>query len=256
MENLKEKIQDLTSAAVGPTLDIVADTLIDGVAGAVIPGVGNMVLAYKQNRMERRVEETLRKLVDRQNELNEAIENLSSDMERQIKGTYFEMLMDYSINEPQGEKVDYLVNGYINIAKAGIAQEDVTRSFYDTLAQMNLLDIRVFKLYTNNSIDNAYSVMRDYQIDTYQYDMIREKLLRLGLIYLKNEAQRDDNVDAILAYLEDLNKGKKAKLRAKKVPRSKLYRLSSYGLRFIKFIESEYRVEQQEMEDEENDELL
>lgn len=241
MGNIKEKIQDLTSAAVGPTLDIVADTLIDGAAGAVIPGVGNMILSYKQNRMERRVEETLKKLVDRQDELNQAIENLSDDMKREIKGIYFEMLMDYSIGEPQEEKVDYLVNGYINVAKTGAAQEDVVRSFYDTLAQMNMLDIRVFKLYTFSVNDNACNVMNDYQIDTYQYNMIREKLVRLGVIYSKNDMQRDENIDALVSYLEDLGKGKKAKLRAKKVSRSESYRLSSYGNRFMKFIESEYK---------------
>lgn len=241
MGNIKEKIEDLADAAVGPTLDIVADTLIDGVAGAVIPGVGNMILSYKQNRMERRVEETLAKLVERQNELNSAIDSLSNDMKEKIKNTYFEMLMDYSISEPQKEKVDYFVNGYINVAKTQNPQEDVVRSFYDTLAQMNLLDIRVFKLYTFANDDNAYQVIQDYQIDTSHYRMVQEKLERLGLIYSRNEEQRDDNVDAILTYLEDLAKGKKARLRAKKVSKSESYKMTSYGYRFIKFIESEYK---------------
>lgn len=240
MGNIKEKIQDLTSAAVGPTLDIVADTLIDGAAGAVIPGVGNMILSYKQNRMERRVEETLQMLVDRQDELNAAINNLSNDMAKQIRGIYFEMLMDYSIEEPQKEKIKYLVNGYINVARIQNPQEDVVRSFYDTLEQMNMLDIRVLKLYTLSANDNAYQVMEDYNIDIYQYSMVREKLARLGLIYSKNDMQRDQNIDGILAYLEDLSRGKKAKLKAKKVSQSKSFRLSSYGNRFIKFIESVY----------------
>lgn len=241
MENFKDKIEDLTSAAVGPTLDIVTSTVLDGVAGAVIPGVGNMILSYKQNRMERRVKDTLKKIVDRQDELNEAIENLNGDMVKQIEGKYFEMLMDYSISEPQEEKVDYLVNGYINIAKLQNLQEDVARSFYDTLSQMNMLDIRVFKLYAFNNDDNAHRVMRDFDIDLYHYNMVREKLCRLGLIYSKNEAQRDENVDAIRLYLEDVGKGKKSKLKAKKISNSESYRFSSYGNRFVKFIEAEYQ---------------
>ncbi len=245
MGNIKEKIKDLADAAVGPTLDIVADTLIDGAAGAVIPGVGNMILSYKQNRMERRVEETLEKLVERQDELNSAIDSLSSDMKEKIKNTYFEMLMDYSISEPQEEKVDYLVNGYINVAKTKNPQEDVVRSFYDTLAQMNMLDIRVFKLYTFSGGDNAYKIIEDYQIDASHYGMVQEKLERLGLIYSRNEEQRDDNVDAILTYLEDLGKGKKARLRAKRVSKSESYRMTNYGYRFIKFIESEYKDEEE-----------
>ncbi len=250
MENIKGKIQDLTNAAVGPTLDIVADTLIDGVAGAVIPGVGNMILSYKQNRMERRVEETLKKLVERQDELNQAINNLSDEMKEQIKGTYFEMLMDYSIDEPQQEKIDFLVNGYINIAKSQTAQEDVVRSFYDTLGQMNMLDIRVFKLYTFSNDDNCYKIIEDYQIDNSHYRMVQQKLVRLGLIYSKNDAQGDDNVDAILKYLEELGKGKKARLGAKKVSRSESFRITRYGNSFMKFIEDNYK-EQTEAVDEE-----
>lgn len=248
MGNIKEKIQDLSNAAAGPTLEIVAETLLEGVTGAVIPGVGNMILAYKQNRMERRVVETLEMLVNRQDELNEAINNLSADMKEQIKGIYFEMLMDYSIDEPQEEKIKYLVNGYINVARIPNPQEDVVRSFYDTLAQMNMLDIRVLKLYTFSVNDNAYQVMEDYGIDTFQYNMVREKLARLGLICSQNDMQRDQNIDNIVTYLEELGKGKKARLKAKKVSRSESFRLSGYGNRFIKFIESVYNAEVSEEE--------
>lgn len=251
MGNFKEKIQDLTSAAVGPTLDIVADTLVEGVAGAVIPGVGNMILSYKQNRMERRVEETLQMLVDRQDELNAAINSLSKDMTKQIEGKYFEMLMDYAIDEPQEEKIKYLVNGYINVARIQNPQEDVVRSFYDTLAQMNMLDIRVLKLYTFHSDDNYYNIMQAYWIDDSHYRMVQDKLVRLGLIYSKNDEQRDENIDSILRYLEDLGKGKKAKLKAKRVSRSESFRLSGYGNRFIRFIESVYNCKEPDEEQQE-----
>lgn len=254
MGKFKENMDDLVSAAVGPTLDVVSDVFIEGVAGSVIPGVGNMILAYKQNRMERRVEETLKLLVERQDEFNTAIANLEDEINRnEIKGKYFEMLLDYSIDEPQEEKIKYLVNGYINVARIQHPQEDVVRSFYDTLKQMNLLDIRVFRLYVpSDTNDNAYMVMDDYQIDAYQYNMVREKLARLGLIYSKNDLQRDENTDAIVSYLEDLNKGKKnVRLRVKKVSRSESYRISSYGNRFFKFIEAEYVEEASQDKDQE-----
>ena len=243
MGKLKESVEDLTGAAVGPVLDVLSDIFIDGVAGSVIPGAGNMILAYKQNRMERRVEENLKMLVERQDEFNDAVNSLEDEIaKKDVEGKYFEMLMDYSLDEPQEEKIKYLVNGYINVARIPHPQEDVVRSFYDTLEQMNLLDIRVFRLYNpfNNNNDNAYAVMQDYKIDEYQYNMVREKLARLGLIYSKNDLQRDENTDAIVSYLEDLSKGKKAKLKAKKISRSESYRMSGYGNRFVKFIESEY----------------
>ncbi len=254
MGKIKERIEDLASAAAGPTLDVLSEVLIDGIAGSVVPGVGNMILAYKQNRMERRVEETLKMLIERQDEFNAVVNSLEDEIaKKDVEGKYFEMLMDYSLDEPQDEKIKYLVNGYINVARIPHPQEDVVRSFYDTLKQMNLLDIRVFRLYNpfNNNDDNAYVIMQDYKIDEYQYNMVREKLARLGLIYSKNDLQRDENTDAIVSYLEDLSKGKKAKLKAKKVSRSESYRMSSYGNRFIKFIESEYNGEVENGEEQE-----
>ena len=246
MEDFKNKIKDMTSAAVGPTLEIVSEVFLDGATGAVVPGIGNAILSYKQNRMERRIEDTLRQLIERQDVLNNYIMGLTDEIAAQnIRNMYFEMLLDYAINEPQDDKIKYFVNGYIDVASIQNPQEDVVRTFYDTLAQMNLLDIRVFKLYTpSNNHDTYYNVIQDYNIDAYQYNMIREKLARLGLLYSLNDLKRDENTDAIVQYLEDVNKGRKnVKLKAKQVSRSESYRLSSYGNRFIKFIESQYNDE-------------
>lgn len=257
MGDLINKIKDLASAATGPTLEIVSETLLDGAAGTVVPGVGNIILSYKQNRMERRVESVLQELVSKQEEFNSALSKLQDQVDIQnVKGKYFEMLMDYAIDEPQDEKVQYLVNGYINVAQTPHPQEDVVRIFYDTLEQINLLDIRVLRLYSFSTEDDVYKIMEDYQIDTFQYNMVREKLVRLGLIYSKNELQRDENVDAIVAYLENLSKGKQQKLKAKKISRSQSYRLSSYGSRFIKFIESEYNIDEEITVEQEDDEFL
>ncbi len=244
MSELREKLADFVSAATGPTLEIVSETLLDGTVGAVVPGVGNAILSYKQNRMERRIESTLQALINRQEEFNAILSTMQEQFHLQnVKGKYFEMLMDYAIDEPQEEKIDYLVNGYINIARIPSIREDVARNYYDTLSQMNLLDLRVFKIYMPNNNDDAYSIMKDYDIDSYEYDMIREKLARLGLTYSINDVKRDENMDAIVKYLDDINKGKRTKLRVKSISRGKSYRLSSFGNRFIKFIESEYNGE-------------
>ena len=131
-KEFNDKLKDIASAAAGPTLEIVSENLIEGVAGTIVPGVGNIILSYKQNRLERRIEETIQMLIDRQDELNQKILSLTDEIDQQnIKGKYFEILMDYAINEPQEEKIKYLVNGYINIAGIPHPQEDVIRIFYD-----------------------------------------------------------------------------------------------------------------------------
>lgn len=255
MGKFKEKVTDLAGASVGPVMDIVSTVLFDGTAGVLVPGVGNMILAYKQKRMERRIEQTLEMLVKRQDEFNSAVFALKDENAvKDIKTTYFDMMMDYAIDEPQDEKIQYLMNGYINTAKIQNPKEDVVRSFYDTLRQMNMLDIRVFKLYAFASIidDSASKVMSDYEIDNSQYRMIQEKLERLGLIYSKSEETRDKNVDAIVSYLNDLSRGKKARLKTTRIiGNGKHYKLSKYGYRFIRFIETEYDEEYKEEEQEE-----
>ena len=47
-------------------------------------------------------------------------------------------------------------------------------------------------------------VMREENIDDSQYDFIREKLCRLGMLDSKNEANRDENLDVLGKTLTEL----------------------------------------------------
>ena len=85
------------------------------------------------------------------------------------------------------KKIGLIVNGLTNIAGGINWQEDVVLMFYDTLSQLNLLDLRLLKLYASTYIerddnDDIYKLMNECQIDNSQAGMIREKLERLGLI--------------------------------------------------------------------------
>lgn len=242
MSEFMNKIKDLTEAAAGPALELVSEAFIEGSVGLVVPGAGNMILSYKQQRMERRIVSTLRTLIDRQEEFNKIISEIQDENALQnIKGKYFEMLMDYSMDEPQEEKIRCLVNGYFNIARIPNLQEDVIRNFYDTLKQLNLLDIRILCLYMRIRQDSVRNVMEECKIDRYQFNMIREKLARLGLLDSQKDMRRDKTQNAIVDYLSALSNGRNVKLgNARKIPKNESYRLSSYGNRFIRFIESQY----------------
>lgn len=118
IDDLKNKIKDMTNTTITPTLEIVSEVFLDGTTGAVVPGVGNAILSYKQNRMERRIEDTLRQLIERQDELNNYIMDLTNEIAVQnIKNMYFEILLYYTITEPQEDKLKYFVNGYINVTQ-------------------------------------------------------------------------------------------------------------------------------------------
>ena len=108
----------------------------------------------------------------------------------------------------------------------------------------------MLKLYASTYIerddnDDIYKLMNECQIDNSQAGMIREKLERLGLIQSKNEEKIYENIENVIKYVEDIAKGKKdPKLkRIKNVPKSESYRITSFGLKFIKFFMKSYEIE-------------
>ena len=85
--------------------------------------------------------------------------------------------------------------------------------------------------------------MRDANIDDTQYDFIREKLCRLGMLYSKNEERRDENLDMLGKTLAELMKPLYAKKpKEVKAPRlNRIYRTESYqitilGRQYLAFI--------------------
>ena len=50
MSNFKESMQQIVEPAIGPVMDMVSGIALDGLAGTLVPGTGNLILAYKQQR--------------------------------------------------------------------------------------------------------------------------------------------------------------------------------------------------------------
>jgi len=236
--SFKNIIEDIVDPAVGPVLEMVGGICLEGAAGIIVPGVGNMILAYKQQRLEKNVEDFIAQVVQRQDELNKRLEGLDTEKIELIQKHYFGLVTDYVLDVRQKAKIDYIVNGFINIAGMKDPQEDVVLLFYDTLDQLNLLDIRVLKLYFYPRIsdDDYYKVCDEFSLDYSQYGMIQEKLSRLGLLESKNEQKMDDNLKNIAIYLENADKGKKNnKLKINRISNSDSYNMTKFGRGFIDF---------------------
>lgn len=240
--SIEEKISDIIEPAVGPVMDIVGGLILDGVAGAVLPGVSNLILSYKQQRTEKNLEEFISQIVKRQDELNAKLENLEPEKLNAIKNHYFGLVTDYVLDVRQKAKIDYIVNGFINLAGTDEDKEDIVLLFYDILDQLNIMDIRILKAKSNLFDDNEsiFAIMNDYDIDISQYNMVQGKLCRLGLLEDRNQEERNKNNDNIVEYLTDISKNKKnPKLKAKKVSSSSSYVVTRFGRNFLKFFINE-----------------
>lgn len=255
---MNEKIKDLVAGTTGVIGEIIAEDVVPvlgtemlkgtvleaatGAVSAISPRIGGIMVAYKQKRWERNWEQYISLIAEHQEELNQRLNRLEEEQREKVKSTYFPLVSDYVGEEKQFEKIEFIVNGFINLSAGINMQEDTTLMYYDTLSQLSLLDLRVLKLYTDRYVnedqaDNIYKVKDDYQIDTTQLLLIKEKLLRQGLLLSQNEEKIEENINNVSEFVEGLSKNKKnLKLkRINKIRRSDSYKITSYGIKFLNF---------------------
>lgn len=103
--------------------------LVCEIVGSVLPVANNILLSYKQHRLERNVLNTLNIVQNRQTEIeyrmNELLEN-NPLYTRQIT----EALLDNIVDEIQEKLVEYNVNGYINLLKSDHTNIDLGLMFF------------------------------------------------------------------------------------------------------------------------------
>lgn len=236
-------LEEATPVVVGEMLAGTALEALTEAAGVAIPGVGNMMLSYKQKKMEYNFELYVSKIVEKQDDINKRLEKLEDQKRIAIQHKYFGLIADYASQAKQEEKIDFIVNGFVNIAGDVIDQEDTVLMYYDTLDQLTLLELRVLRVYTssmyfsNGNVETIPDIMSSCDLDYSQMNMIKEKLARLGLLESKNDADMDENMRNVMKYLEEVTKGKKnPKLKnLKKISKSESYKLTSYGRKLYLF---------------------
>lgn len=215
------------------------------VVGSVLPVANNILLSFNQHRLERNVLNALNIIQSRQTELenrmNELLEN-NPLYTRQIT----EALLDNIVDEIQERMVDYNVNGYINLLKSDHTNTDLGLMFFKTMSQLNDLDIRILKAYSNLEAEgeSIVSICNELNLELDQIRFIKEKLERFGLLQSRNEEMNDDNLKAIIKYLENVKReNRKKNLNDVKVPNLKRvsgadsYRITSLGRHYLIMID-------------------
>lgn len=217
-------------------------TLAGEVVGAICPRVNNIRLGYKQKRLERNVNITFEKLRDKQDEIEGRLLELENGQQKYLSNIT-EMLLDQIVDEIQEQKVDLNVNGYINLIKSENTNEDVALMFFKTLSQLSDLDIRVLRLYSIDSEETVYDILKQLQLSYDQLRLVKEKLERFGLLRSKNEEIHEENLDLIVKYLQDVEKERKRSKpkdirlpNLKKVSPSDTYKITSLGRNFLQLL--------------------
>lgn len=212
--------------------------------GSVLPVANNILLSFNQHRLERNVLNALNIIQSRQTELenrmNELLEN-NPLYTRQIT----EALLDNIVDEIQERMVEYNVNGYINLLKSDHTNIDLGLMFFKTMSQLNDLDIRILKVYSNLGTEgeSIVSICNELDLELNQIQFIKEKVERFGLLQSRHEEMNDDNLDKIVKYLEKVKRENRKKNpndvkvpNLKRVSSSDSYRITSLGRSYLTMI--------------------
>lgn len=233
--------------AIGATIQI----LTGGLLGAVAPSLLGVKMSFQQKRFERNMIKMVTSLREKQEIIEQRMSQLNPEVQQKfISGPYRDVLLDNIISENQEQKVQDNINGYINLMGVENPNDDIVFTFFHTLSQMNELDIRILRLYrptyemTEDSQESFIDVLRDEDIDQSQYDFIREKLCRLGMLDSKNQEKRDENLEILGEKLTELikqlyaKKSKEVKVpKIKRISRSESYRITRLGRQYLTFID-------------------
>lgn len=251
LDNLPE-LGTVAAGIIGnDAIGVVIQTLTGGVLGAIAPAFLGMKLSYQQKRFERNMIKMLNSLKQKQVIIEQRINMLDLDTRQKfIDGTYRDVLLDNIVSENQTQKVQDNINGFINLMAVEEPNDDIVFTFFNTLSQMNELDIRVLKLYQptwkmgDERRESYLDILKFEKIDESQYNFIREKLYRLGMIDSKNEENRDANLDLMGDKLTELikqlysKKPKEVKApKFKRIARSESYHITRLGQQYLDFIE-------------------
>lgn len=218
--------------------------LVCEIVGSVLPVANNVLLSFKQHRLERNVLNALNIVQNRQTELEYRMSKLF-ETDSFFISQITEALLDNIVDEIQEKMVEYNVNGYINLLKSDHTNIDLGLMFFKTMSQLNDLDIRILKVYSNLKTDgeSIVSICNELNLELNQIQFIKEKLERFGLLQSRNEEMNENNLDAIVKYLEKVKKENRKRNpddikvpSLKRVNASDSYRITSLGRHYLTMI--------------------
>ncbi|TQS74286.1 hypothetical protein DX933_13250 [Ornithinibacillus gellani] len=219
-------------------------------AGAsLIPGISGAVSSYKRMQFEKNINRIIEELKACINDIQNNFQSKTDKQQEQID-KLFGYVLEYALNEPQEDKIEFLINGFVKITMHDYITEDFVLTYYDVMEELRLVDISVLRIYSQNlyigqGSETFHDVMEKHGLSYEQYDSVRNNLLRLGLLTTKKEVQTLGDLETLFKSISEIHKflniafGKtKKRLPSLKDPKMKSkdqFQISKFGRDFIEF---------------------
>lgn len=257
IDYLKEKGKEVVGTlGLGAVTQMGAGLMID-MGGSMIPAIGPAMATYRTNKKIKNLDIMVQKIADRLDLFEERYGKQSIE-NKEILDEIFNMITDKISNTYQTEKIEYMVNGYLELLNVKNPSFDTAYLYFDTLDKLTILDLSVLKLsysvYTRKQIsefENHLELKKSFDIDNNQYLAIKENLYRFGLMENEVDAGIAKSLDSIQKAVIELRNttesiyknlsGQKTNLKAltlkskiKLSDRNQL-KISKFGREFVQF---------------------
>lgn len=138
LENLPELGTEVAGIIGNEAIGTTIQTLAGGFLGAVAPAFLGVKLSFQQKRFERNMVKMVCAIKQQQETIQQRLDMLELNVRQKfIDGPYRDVLLDNIISENQEQKVQYNINGYINLMGIENPNDDVVFTFFHTLSQMS-----------------------------------------------------------------------------------------------------------------------
>lgn len=242
---MKKKIFDIAETFGEPTIEVVSELFLEGIAGTLIPGLTSVIGNFRNKRFERNLMKFINNIQSDIESLNLKYNEISEKSKERFKEEFSEMIIDYIADERDEDKIKYITNGIKNLLDDN-KDFDNTALYFDTLKSLRSIDILILKKYDYKDQDHFLSdtqeLLKSLNIDLYEFKFIKEKLLRNGLLestFDTEQAEINEILLELSKYLKEIEKGKAIKLPNKikniKIKKKEALKLSKFGRTFIDF---------------------
>lgn len=267
----EDKREDLRSAGKGLTLDsilsagssaagnmakesitsMVGDIIVDS-ASSLVPVVSGAVQGYKRARFERNIVVFTEELYAKIEEVNLNLKE-KTDKQKDKIDQLFSYIMDYVIDEQQEEKIEYMVNGFVNVTQHEQISDDFILTYYDVLKELRMVDISVLNLMycsryvlNHENRESYQDIMERHGLSYEQYEAVRRNLHRIGILTTRTDLNIYSDLEEIskkfkelYSYLEKLTNPKHKrslpKLKEPKLKSKDNFEVSKFGRDFVNF---------------------
>lgn len=253
-ESLLEAGTDLGADILKNSVTHVAGELAIDTVSSFIPGISGAFSSIKRKRSEKNIIAFVEHLHSKREILLENLNNKTEENRLKIDEMMHHIFENVT-NESQVEKIEYMANGFFRLSEHESFTEDFVLLYYDILKQLRMVDISVLKMYYHNfyvTYENSnhvkityQDIMNKYDLSQEQYLSVRLNLVRIGLLEVEIEDSIENDLNALMKSIVDLQEnydkiltGKKTKKVAKpklKFKEKEKLKMNKFGREFYSF---------------------